>query len=58
LFEKFFPGNPHLVGKFVQALPEKVVSMAALQNHLMLYKENPEAAIVEATKLVPAGIRS
>jgi hypothetical protein len=44
LFLRFFPGESKLARTFSQMHPEGKWSMAALQSHLMTYRDDAEAA--------------
>src|SRR5438270_222739 len=44
IWEKFFPEHPELAEKFADCILPNTVSMAYLQNYLMAYRGDPEAA--------------
>jgi chaperone BCS1 len=51
LFERFFPGKEELAVKFAISVGDCEHPMAALQEHLMLYTNDPEAAVNFSSKL-------
>lgn len=53
LFSRFFPKAPrNLSEEFASKIPDKKLSMASLQGHLMRYREDPANAIVNIKNLI------
>src|SRR5207249_4149312 len=52
LFERFYPEHRHLASHFAERIQDRCHSMAALQNCLMLHRQDPEAAIREAGSML------
>jgi chaperone BCS1 len=51
LFLRFFPGRDAEAHSFVNNIPERKVSMAQLQNHLVQHRESPELAVDTAAQI-------
>jgi chaperone BCS1 len=51
LFERFFPNHGHLAGVFVELIEDGRHSMAALQDYLMLHRDDAEGAVEEAHEI-------
>lgn len=51
IFLKFYPNHEKLAQIFSTRIPERKVSMSAVQNYLMLYNKNPYNAINNLNKL-------
>eukprot|EP01080_Neovahlkampfia_damariscottae_P011604 gene11604-4847_t len=52
LFMRFYPEKSQLSSKFLEKLPEKSVTMAELQAHFLLNKDEPEKSIETAENLL------
>ena len=51
MFTRFFPGREADAKTFASHIPEKEISMAQIQNHLVEHKDSPEKAIAAASRL-------
>jgi chaperone BCS1 len=51
LFEQFFPQHRHLANDFAGRIEDRKHTMAALQNYLMLHRDDPEGALHKAPAL-------
>ncbi|XP_049850860.1 mitochondrial chaperone BCS1-like isoform X2 [Schistocerca gregaria] len=54
IFASFYPSQAHLAEEFSKLVPEKTLSMAAIQAHLLQYKGNPTGALANAKNIKPA----
>lgn len=52
MFERFYPGQEGLAGRFVEALGSRRVSPATIQGHFIQHKESAEAAVNTAHNLL------
>lgn len=52
LFEQFFPEHRHLAAAFAERIEDRKHSMAAIQNYLMLHRQDPEGAIRAAHSIM------
>ncbi|PRP74265.1 hypothetical protein PROFUN_12012 [Planoprotostelium fungivorum] len=52
MFELFYPGEKERAEEFASLVPDKGVSPAAVQGHLLNYRENPRAAIESISELL------
>jgi len=51
-FLRFHPTEPVLAVKFSQELPDKKLSMAKLQEHLMFYRDDPKKCVENARDMI------
>jgi hypothetical protein len=51
LFERFFPDRPREATDFARRVGDRRVSMAALQDHLLLHRHDPDAAVARASQI-------
>ncbi len=51
IWAKFFPDKPDLAEQFTSRLRPDTLSMAYLQNYLMSYRDDPDAAIENTTRI-------
>jgi mitochondrial chaperone BCS1 len=58
LFSRFFPENKLMAPDFGRLIPERQYSMAALQNYLMLYRNNPVLALRNVEELKQMMVKS
>jgi hypothetical protein len=54
LFLRFHPEEKQLAHEFARKLPDKKLSMAALQEHLMTFRKEPRKAVSETKNVLKA----
>jgi len=52
LFLRFYRGHEKMANQFANKLPECKLSMAKLQGHFLKYRDQPQAALDNAKKLL------